>query len=177
MGERSATPANLLTAVHQVNQQQRFIFLKKILDHFHGGVTNKRFAFWGVAFKPGTDDIREAPAVTLMKQLAEHGATIAAFDEVAAENCRQLMGNQVELAKDMMSVLDDADGLIICTNWGEFLHPDFDEMRERMRTPVIFDGRNLYRAETMIEHGFTYYSVGRNPAIPATDTSTHPTRA
>jgi len=166
MGERSATPANLLTAVHQVNQQQRFIFLKKILDHFGGDVRDRRFAFWGVAFKPGTDDIREAPAITLMKQLLEHGASIAAFDEVAAENCRQLMGEQVELAGDMMSVLDRADALVISTNWNEFLHPDFEEMGQRMAGKVIFDGRNLYRAETMVEFGFSYYSVGRSPAVP-----------
>ncbi len=163
MGERSATPANLLSAVHQVNQAQRFVFVKKIMDHFAGDVAGKRLAFWGIAFKPGTDDIREAPAITVMKHLLDHGATVAAFDEVAADNCRAALGDRVELAGDMMAPLDGAHALVICTNWGEFLHPDFEEMKQRMAQPVVFDGRNLYRPQTMTELGFTYYSVGRRP--------------
>jgi UDPglucose 6-dehydrogenase len=166
MGERSATPASLLSAVHAVNQQQRFVFIKKITDHFGGDLAGKHFAFWGIAFKPGTDDIREAPAVTLMKQLLDHGATVTAFDEVAAENCKQQMGDRVQLADDMMTALNGADALVICTNWGEFLHPDFEEMKQRMSQPLIFDGRNLYRVEHMREIGFTYYSVGRGPIMP-----------
>jgi len=166
MGERSATPASLLSAVHAVNQQQRFVFIKKITEHFKGEVAGRHFAFWGIAFKPGTDDIREAPAITLMKQLIDHGATVAAFDEVAAENCRQQMGEKIRLAGDMMDALDGADALVICTNWGEFLHPDFEEMKQRMNHPLIFDGRNLYRPDQMREHGFVYYSVGRNPVQP-----------
>ncbi len=161
MGERAAAQASLLTAVHQVNQAQRFVFIKKILDHFGGEVRDRRFAFWGVAFKPGTDDIREAPAITLMRHLLEHGAEVTAYDEVAADNCRAVFGDQVTLAADMMSALDRAEALVICTNWGEFLHPDFDEMRRRMAGPVIFDGRNLYRPDQMVEQGFVYYSVGR----------------
>ncbi|MBS3821744.1 MAG: UDP-glucose/GDP-mannose dehydrogenase family protein [Phycisphaerae bacterium] len=163
MGERAATPASLLTAVHQVNQTQRFVFIKKILDHFGGAIADKRFAFWGIAFKPGTDDIREAPAMTLMKYLLENGAQVAAFDEVAAENCRHELGRQITLSDDMMCTLDGAHALIICTNWGEFLHPDFEEIHRRMAEPVIFDGRNLYRPDVMTEHGFAYYSVGRRP--------------
>jgi UDPglucose 6-dehydrogenase len=165
MGERSATPANLLAAVHQVNQAQRFVFVKKILEQYDGDVAGKKFAFWGIAFKPGTDDIREAPAVTLMKHLLDHGASIVAYDEVAAENCKELLGERVELAGDMMDALDGADALVICTNWGEFLHPDFDDMHRRMNEPVIFDGRNLYRPQAMQEMGFTYHSVGRRPMV------------
>ncbi|MFA7238280.1 MAG: UDP-glucose/GDP-mannose dehydrogenase family protein [Phycisphaeraceae bacterium] len=168
MGERSATPAALLAAVHSVNQAQRFVFLKKIIDHFHGSVTGKRIAFWGIAFKPGTDDIREAPAITLMSQLVDHGAEVTAFDEVAAENAGRQMGNRIKLVKDMMDCLDGADALVICTNWGEFLHPEFEQMKERMTQPLIFDGRNLYRPEQMSELGFTYYSVGRPVARPVT---------
>ena len=166
MGERSATPASLLSAVHAVNQQQRYVFIKKISEHFDGELVGRRFAFWGIAFKPGTDDIREAPAITLMKHLADHGAAVSAFDEVAADNCRQLLGDRVTLADSMMGALDGADALVICTNWGEFLHPDFEEMKQRMAAPVIFDGRNLYRPDAMREMGFTYYSVGRKPATP-----------
>ena len=171
MGERAATPANLLGAVHQVNQAQRFVFIKKIMDHFDGDVHGKRFAFWGIAFKPGTDDIREAPAITLMKHLAEHGAAICAYDEVAADNCRESLGTKVELADDMMNAIDGADALVICTNWGEFLHPDFDAIKQRMNQPVIFDGRNLYRTQHMKELRFTYYSVGRNPVTAAAQTA------
>jgi len=167
MGERSATPANLLTSVHAVNQQQRFVFLRKVLDHFGEDLKDKRFAVWGIAFKPGTDDIREAPAITLMKQLREQRARVIAYDSIAEANCRKLLGDRIEYATGMMQALDDADALIICTNWGEFLHPDFDEMKQRMRQPLIFDGRNLYRPQVMIDHGFTYYSVGRRPIFPA----------
>jgi len=166
MGERSATPASLLTAVHAVNQQQRFVFIKKITEHFHGDLSGKHFAVWGIAFKPGTDDIREAPAITLMKQLTDSGATVTAFDEVAAENCKLQMGDKVKLADDMMDAVDGADALVICTNWGEFLHPDFEEIKQRMNQPLIFDGRNLYRPEQMRDHGFVYYSVGRGPITP-----------
>lgn len=170
MGERSATPASLLSAVHAVNAQQRFIFVKKIIDHYDGNVADRTFAFWGIAFKPGTDDIREAPSVTLMKQLLDNGAAVRAFDEVAGDNLRQQLGDRVTIVRDMMSVLDGADALIICTNWGEFLHPDFDEIKQRLTEPVIFDGRNLYRPDTMGELGFTYYSVGRRPIVPARPT-------
>jgi UDPglucose 6-dehydrogenase len=165
MGRRSDTAASLLTAVHEVNLRQRDRFFRKIEQHFEGNLDGKRIAIWGIAFKPGTDDIREAPAVTVIRRLLERHAQPLGYDPVAAENCRQTFGDRVELADDPMDALDNADALVICTNWDEFLHPDFEEMHQRMGAPVVFDGRNLYRMATMREHGFTYYSVGRGPLL------------
>ncbi len=169
MGQASRHPAHVLAAVHEVNQQQRARFVEKIVDHYGGDLSGKTFAMWGIAFKPGTDDIREAPALSLMDKLTELGAKIVAYDAVAADNCKRVMGERVALADDAMGALDGVDALIICTNWDEFLHPDFDEMAQRMAEPVIFDGRNLYSLKAMTEHGFAYHSVGR-PSVNGADT-------
>lgn len=163
MGNQSSTPISLLQSVHDVNQRQRDAFMAKIDRHFKGAenLRGKRVAIWGIAFKPGTDDVREAPSITLMKHLLDRGATVVAFDPVAHETCHQMLGDQITYAKDPMGALDAADVLIICTDWDEFRHPDFEAMRSRMKSPIIFDGRNLYRLDSMKEHGFTYHSVGR----------------
>ena len=166
MGRQADSPAELLEAVDRVNQVQRERFIAKIDKHYHGEPANlagKRFAIWGIAFKPGTDDIRQAPAVTLIEALLDRGATVAVFDQVAMGNCRERFADRIEYAANELDVLDKADALVICTNWGEFLHPEFDEMKQRMAAPLIFDGRNLYRREMMAEYGFVYYSVGRAP--------------
>jgi UDPglucose 6-dehydrogenase len=167
MGRRSETAANLLAAVHEVNLRQRDRFFRRIEAHFGGQLDGKRIAVWGVAFKPGTDDIREAPAITLIRRLLERHAEVVAYDPVALDHARELFGDKVACVDDAMAALAGADALVICTNWGEFLHPDFDEMLEQMDSPVVFDGRNLYRPEAMAEHGFTYYSIGRGAATPA----------
>lgn len=166
MGTDTGTATTLLESVHRVNQQQREAFIRKIDSHF-GGASNlrgKRIAVWGIAFKPRTDDVREAPAITIMQHLLDHGASVIAHDPAAHETCRQMLGDRIEYAENDMDALDNADALVICTDWDEFRHPDFDDMKRRMRGPVIFDGRNLYRVPTMREHGFTYYSVGRHAA-------------
>ncbi len=171
MGQLSDHPAELLTAVHAVNKRQRTLFAEKVYEVFGEDLTGKRLAFWGVAFKPGTDDIREAPAIDLMIAMARRGAKVVAYDRVAAENCAKQMGDRVEMIADPMEALDGADALIICTNWEEFLHPDFEEMHQRMAQPVIFDGRNLYSLKAMAEHGFNYHSVGRSPVTSAEQTA------
>ncbi len=161
MGETADTPAHLLDSVHKVNQAQRGAFMNKIDQHFQGDLTGKKIAVWGIAFKPGTDDVREAPSITLMQHMLERGATVTAFDSVAEETCREVLADSVKYAGDPMDALDGADALVICTDWDEFKHPDFDQIKQRMNQPVIFDGRNVYRLETMQEAGFVYYSVGR----------------
>ncbi len=163
MGDDTHTPAQLLRSVHAVNQAQRQAFYKKIQSHFAGQLQGKKLAVWGIAFKPGTDDIREAPAITLMQQLLAEGASIVAHDPVAHETCRHVLGDRIGYVDNDLDALDGADALIICTDWPEFRHPDLDEVKARLAQPVIFDGRNLYRLDTMAEHGFTYYSVGRSP--------------
>lgn len=175
MGEEADMKTHLLAAVHDVNQKQRLTFLAKIDKHFAPGIApgngkaapadlkGKRIAVWGIAFKPGTDDIREAPSVTLMNALLERGAQVAAYDPVAFEPARHVFGDKIEYANDPAAALDKADALIVCTDWDEFRQPDFEDMKRRMKSPVVFDGRNLYRPDHMKEQGFTYHSVGRDP--------------
>jgi len=168
MGNESDTPAALLTAVHAVNQRQREQFMAKIDKHFNNTkeakpLTGRKFAVWGIAFKPGTDDIREAPSITLMQHLMKRGAEVVAYDPVAHETCHGVLGDKIKYAEEPMHALDGADALIVCTDWDEFRQPDFEDMRKRMKRPVIFDGRNLYRPSDMRELGFTYHSVGRDP--------------
>ncbi len=169
MGELSDTPATLLEAVHEVNQRQRDAFMAKIDKHFNesgGGLSGKKIAVWGIAFKPGTDDVREAPSITLMQHLLERGATVVAYDPVAEETCREVLADKITYAKDAAAALAGADALVVCTDWDEFKFPDFDEVKATLKSPVIFDGRNLYRPEMMREMGFTYHSVGRHPVVP-----------
>ncbi len=168
MGEKSGVPTQLSKAVHDVNQRQRERFFDKILGHFSakqaaGGLNGKKLAFWGIAFKPRTDDIREAPSITLMRKALGYGATVSAFDPVAADNARHELGASVTITADMYAAAEGADALVICTDWDDFKSPDFGKLAGVMKGKVIFDGRNLYRASMMRERGFTYYSVGRAP--------------
>ncbi len=166
MGNQSGISTLLMQAVHEVNQLQRGTFLAKIDKAFNGDVKGKRFAVWGIAFKPGTDDIREAPSITLMQGLLDRGATVAAYDPVAVEACQGVLGDKITYTPDVMSTVEGADALVICTDWDEFKNPDFDAIRERMNQPMIFDGRNIFRADAMAEHGFVYHSVGRAAVMP-----------
>ncbi len=168
MGTESGTPTPLLKAVHDVNQAQRPAFYKKITDHFSnqegaGSLKGKKIAVWGIAFKPGTDDVREAPAITLMQNLLADGATVVAHDPVAHETAHLILGDSIGYSDTMYPALEGADALLICTEWPEFKQPDFTKVKGLLNTPVIFDGRNLYRPETMAAEGFTYISVGRSP--------------
>ncbi|MFO0784004.1 MAG: UDP-glucose/GDP-mannose dehydrogenase family protein [Phycisphaerales bacterium] len=161
MGRAVGFDCKLNAAVHAVNQDQRAHFWKKVEKRFGpGGVKGKKLAFWGVAFKPRTDDIREAPAITLMKRAVEAGAHVVAYDPVALENLGREMPH-IPHAKDMYSALDGADALIICTEWNEFRSPDFADMKKRLKAPLIFDGRNLFRPAQMKSEGFEYHSIGR----------------
>jgi UDPglucose 6-dehydrogenase len=166
MGREVGFPCRLNEAVHEVNQRQRLLFWEKIEQEFGGDLAGKTLAFWGVAFKPRTDDIREAPSLTLMRKALAAGASVRAFDPVALEN---LAGELPEATRveDMYEVLDGADALVICTEWNEFRTPDFPEISRRLAAPVIFDGRNLYRRQLMEDHGFVYLSVGRPAVRPA----------
>jgi UDPglucose 6-dehydrogenase len=169
MGKAAGFACKLNEAVHEVNQDQRSHFWKKIADHFGGDLTGKRLAFWGIAFKPETDDIREAPSITLMQQAVAAGAEVRAYDSVAAANLNREMP-EVQTIDDEYGVADGCDALVICTEWAEFRQPDFDELARRLRGKVIFDGRNMYRRKHMAELGFTYYSVGRPPVhAPGSD--------
>ena len=152
-----------------MNLRQREVFVEKILEHFtddrkdSGGKTlgGRRIAVWGLAFKRGTDDVREAPSITIIRRLLELGATVTAHDPVAESAATRLLGDSVTYAKDPMATLQDADALVVCTDWDEYQQPDLARMRDAMRDPVVFDGRNLYRPDAMLQAGIVYHSVGR----------------
>ena len=165
MGDKAGIEATLSKAVHHVNQKQRDRFFDKIIGHFKkdGGVAGKTLAFWGIAFKPRTDDIRESPALTLMRKAVAAGAKARGFDPVANQNAvAELAGGAgFTICEDMYDCVQGADALVVCTDWDEFKSPDFERLGKCMTRKVIFDGRNLYRQAQMAQLGYSYYSVGR----------------
>jgi UDPglucose 6-dehydrogenase len=150
----------ILRAVENVNQQQKLRLIEKMRAHF-GSLKGKRIAVWGLAFKPKTDDMREAPAVPLIKGLLAEGVTVAAYDPEAMKVAKSIFGSKVNFADSSYAALTGADALAIVTEWNEFREPDFARMRKVMKKPVIFDGRNIYNPETIRAQGFTYLSMGR----------------
>lgn len=165
MGLESETPTPLLKAVHDVNQAQRLTFYDKITTQFGGEdkLAGKTIAMWGLAFKPGTDDVREAPALTIAAKLTAAGAIVKSHDPVAHETTKRELGDTISYHDDPYDTLGGADALVICTDWPEFKQPDFAKIRQLMAEPVILDGRNLYRPGLLADEGFTYISVGRMP--------------
>lgn len=151
----------IVDAVMKTNYAQREKFLDKVINYFSADLKDKKIAFWGLAFKPETDDLREAPSLYLINELLAEGVKISAYDPVAMENTERLIGDKITYAKNQYEVLEDADALIIVTEWKNFRNPDFDLMSEKMKKKVIFDGRNLYNLERMQELGFYYNSIGR----------------
>ncbi len=175
MGEQAGVPVHVSRAVHETNQRQRERFFAKIIEHFRpaGGLAGKTLAFWGLAFKPRTDDVREAPALTLIRRALGFGAVCRAYDPVASHTAAKELGvprgaaaadtTNVAILSDMYDAASGADALVISTDWDEFKSPDLERLARAMRSRVIFDGRNLYRTATMAQAGFAYYSVGRAP--------------
>ena len=151
----------ILDAVMDINEKQKTIIVPKIIDYFEGNIKGKRFALWGLSFKPDTDDIREAPALYIIDELVKAGAAIIAYDPEGMENVKQLIGDKIEYADSSHSALKDVDALIIATEWSAFRHPDFEKMEKLMKDKVIFDGRNLYSLDQMDKLGFYYNSIGR----------------
>jgi len=156
----------VLDAVHEVNVRQKNVLPEKIEEHFGGRVSELTIAVWGLAFKPGTDDVREAPALVLIDRMLAGGARLQVHDPAAMDNIRREYGDRLIYCEHRDDALRGADALAIMTEWKHFVHPDFDEMRELMRRPIIFDGRNLYNPSAMKRAGFTYYSIGRPPVLP-----------
>jgi UDPglucose 6-dehydrogenase len=151
----------ILSAVMKVNQDQKTKLFPKMKNFFRGDLSGKHIAIWGLAFKPDTDDIREAPALYMIEELLQAGATVSAYDPEAMPNVQRLLGDKITFAADEYSVLDQADALLICTEWSIFRNPNFNELRNRLKDAVIFDGRNLYETDEMNEKGFYYSSIGR----------------
>ncbi len=156
----------ILNAVMEINEEQKLHLLPKIKNYFKGNLKGKHFALWGLAFKPNTDDIREAPALYMIDALTSQGATLSVFDPEAMANVKQLIGDKVTYAENQYDALERADALIIATEWNEFRTPNFLKIVTTLKNKVIFDGRNLFDVNAIRELGFFYESVGRVPAQP-----------
>jgi UDPglucose 6-dehydrogenase len=151
----------IINTVMQVNEKQKTILGRKVRDIFGNDLGGRRFAIWGLAFKPETDDIREAPALELIQELLDSGADVTAFDPEAMENVKRIFGDKIAFAKDQYEAIEGADALIIVTEWSEFRNPNFERISQLLKHPMIFDGRNVYSLEKMQELGFYYESIGR----------------
>jgi UDPglucose 6-dehydrogenase len=161
MGRELKAPLHLLEAVDQVNEAQKRVLVEKIRKHYGAELKEKTLAIWGLAFKPRTDDIREAPALTIIDALLETGVALRVHDPEAMTNARAIYRDRLVYCDRPYGTLEGADGLAIVTEWQEFRHPDFDVIKKLLRTHAIFDGRNIYDPKRMTELGFTYYSIGR----------------
>ncbi|WP_226063801.1 UDP-glucose dehydrogenase family protein [Kaistella polysaccharea] len=160
-GKQEGFDFQILEATEDVNQAQKIILVSEIENYFRGDLKGKKIALWGLAFKANTDDIREASSLDNIKLLLEKGATITAYDAIAEENVRKILGDEISYAPDMYSALQDADCLLIATEWSEFKNPNFDLMAARMKQKVIFDGRNMFALEQVENTDFRYKSIGR----------------
>ena len=160
-GKENGFKFEILEAVMDVNNDQKTVLFQPIKEYFHGNLKGVRIAIWGLAFKPETDDIREAPSLYMIEKLINEGAEVIAFDPEATENVRKLLGHRIEYAATQYEALEKADALLICTEWSVFRTPDFEIITEKLNNKAIFDGRNLYDLEKMRELGYHYKSVGR----------------
>ena len=156
----------ILNAVLSVNDEQRVVLGRRIVERFGGDLSGKRVAVWGLAFKANTDDVREAPAHYIIRHLLSAGATVNAFDPEAQFTTRRVLGEDIDYADNMYAALEGADVLVICTEWNEFRRPDWERVRNTLNTNLVFDGRNLYSPARMATEGFEYHSIGR-PSLEA----------
>jgi UDPglucose 6-dehydrogenase len=154
----------ILKAIDDINRNQKLVLVKKILRHFKNNIKGKTFTVWGLSYKPRTDDLREAPSLTIIEALLRAGAKVSAFDPVANDNFKKLYGKKfksVKLFKDNYTALKDSHGLVLVTEWNEFRRLDIDKMKKLMKSKVIFDGRNIYNPKFIKSQGFKYYGIGK----------------
>lgn len=152
----------ILKSVEEVNARQKLVLFEKIKRHFGDDLTGKRFALWGLAFKPNTDDMREAPAIVLSRALRAAGAEVVAHDPEAMDEAREhYLGDEIAYAPSPMAAVEGADALVIVTEWNEFRRPDFDALKAALKSPVVFDGRNVFPRSTLEKLGFVYHGIGR----------------
>lgn len=154
-------PLRVLTIVDEVNHSQKLVLPKKVSEHFGGNLEGKTLAVWGLAFKPNTDDMREAPSIPIIKKLLSEGARVKAYDPAAMEQAKFFLGESVIYTENEYDALKDADALLILTEWNEFRNPDYKKLYDGLKNKLVFDGRNVYEPSKMKELGFTYYSIGR----------------
>lgn len=156
----------ILDAVEAVNEDQKQLLFRKVLRHFDGDVSNKKFAVWGLSFKPNTDDIREAPSLVLIRSLLEAGAMVSAYDPVAMEEAMAYLGSSITFADDMYHAAEDAAAVLLVTEWNMFRIPDWTRLKSLLQSPLLFDGRNIYDDVELVKMGFTYYGIGNAVATP-----------
>jgi UDPglucose 6-dehydrogenase len=156
---------DILKAVEAVNYRQKSVLFNKLKNHFNGDLKGKKFGMWGLAFKPKTDDMREAPALVIIEHLLNSGAEVVAYDPVAMDEAKRILGDKITLAKDEYEACIDVDALIVVTEWSEFRIPNFRVLKKLMKNDIIFDGRNIYDPEEMKELNITYYSIGRKSVL------------
>jgi UDPglucose 6-dehydrogenase len=160
-GREHGYAMRILEAVESVNLAQAGRFVDKVLGHFGPDLRGKKLAVWGLAFKPRTNDMRDAPSIVIIQRLLEAGASIAAYDPEATEDARRIFGNRIELCANNYVSLEGADALLLVTEWQAFRNPNYERMKSAMRQPVIFDGRNIFDPAHLRESGFTYHGMGR----------------
>ena len=160
-GRENKYEMKILNAVDAVNVDQALRFVEKVRNHFGGNLRDKRFGVWGLAFKPRTNDMRDAPAIRVIEILLSEGATVTGYDPEAMDEAARIFGSRLKLASNNYGCLEDADALLLLTEWQAFRNPNFERMKTLMRQPVVFDGRNVYDPAQLRQVGFTYYSVGR----------------
>lgn len=160
-GQDHGVDLSIIKAVENVNNTQKKILVKKVLNHYNGDIKDKIFSIWGLSFKPNTDDMREAPSIDIINGLLEHGAKVKAYDPVAIENAKKIFGDKIEYTQDQYEALIDSDGLLLVTEWNEFRFINYKVASRLMRNKVIFDGRNIYEPREVREKGFVYYGIGR----------------
>ena len=151
--------------VGSINKNQKLILVDKILQHFNNNIKGMTFAVWGLAFKPNTDDMRDAPSIVIINKLLEHGAGIKAYDPAAMENAKFHFQDRIEYVEEQYDCLDNAEALLIVTEWNEFRNPDFQIMKNKLKEPLIFDGRNIYNRRITSAQGFTHYSIGKTTVV------------
>ena len=159
--QRKQRRMRILEAVMEVNEDQKLRLVERVVEQFGEDLTGRTFAVWGLAIKPETDDMREAPSITIIRELTRRGAAVRATDRAAFDTARAYFGDSITYVKDEYEVLSGADALLVVTEWKEFRNPDFDRIKELLRQPVVFDGRNLYDPAFMREQGFNHISIGR----------------
>jgi len=164
MGAGCGVPLEVLAAVEAANEWQKRVLVQKVRDALGDELEGRRIAVWGLAFKAGTDDMREAPSLTLIDALLDEGVSICAHDPAALDHARALLGNRIDYAETNYEALVGADALVVVTDWNEYRHPDFERVKRTLKQPVIVDGRNLYDVEKMRELGVRYHSIGRPSA-------------
>lgn len=163
-GAENRQPLRILKSVVDVNESQKGVLVRQLAEHFDNDLAGRHIAIWGLSFKPRTDDIREAPALTIIDQLLDRGAKVHASDPVAIDNAQDVLGGSARFHENEYDALDGADALLIVTEWNQYRQPDFERIKNLMKQPAIFDGRNLYDLEEMRERGFFYRAIGR-PAV------------